>query len=470
MKKIPKYSLYCFPIFVWAIAYFCFSFDGLYGQDAYEYLRYTEALKTFLTSGKPPGDYFWGVYYPIFGSVLSFIIPNIALVLQLISVFSLVITSVFVDKIIRLIYKGNALDNIPFLFFTLSPILLIHSVLVMSDLLACCCITIAVYYLLLFLEIAKNKHFLIGITFCVFAVLTRYAAAVVLLPICIPALFNLLKNRNYKLILFSFPIIGFITIPHIFIRSQNSLQFLSHQWLLTWDIFNLFRSDFVTVDGEMHHHFINLIYVCFQFLHPVFLFIGVFLFVISLKTPAFQWNKPQKILLFSMLLYSLFLGGIPFQNKRFLILSFPLVIVFLFPIIKKLLAVFNYRKLVFMSLAIIQISLAFYFGKTFYERNLLEKTISQEMKQYEGKTLYVFDIDIAMQGRKVVFDYRSLWKTKYPDFEKNALILVNEKQLNKQWKDKNPMMNWEHITTYYKIQKLKNFSGDFNLYRIEGKK
>lgn len=92
------------------------------------------------------------------------------------------------------------------------------------------------------------------------------------------------------------------------------------------------------------------------------------------------------------------------------------------------------------------------------------------MKSYQGKTLYAFDIDIALKRRKLDFNYISLWKTKYSDFEENALILINEKQLEKQWKGKNPLLNWKHLKNNYRLEKLKHFSGDFNLYRIDGKK
>lgn len=470
MKNNSKYIFYFFPILVWAIVYFGFSFDGLYGQDAYEYFRYTESLKAFLTTGKNPGDYFWGVYYPIFGSILSFITPNIPLALQLISVFSLVITSVYVDKIIGVIYKENASQNISFLLFTLSPIVLIHSVLAMSDLLSCCFITIAYYRFLRFLETTKNKHFLIGIAFGCIAIFTRYASVVALLPIGLVVLFRILKNRNYKLLLFSIGILGIISIPHLVVRSQNSLQFLNHQWLQSWNIFNLFQSDFNVAEDESRNHFINLIYIGFQVLHPIFLFFGVVLIAFTLIKRKLYCNYYQKLLLLSIVLYALFLGGIPFQNKRFLLLTFPLVIVFLYPYLKSLLHTFSNQKLLFAIVFVIQISLGFYFGKKFYDRNLLEKKVSKEMKQYEGKILYVFDIDIALQGRKVVFNYKSLWITKYPTFEKNALVLIDEKQIVKQWQGKNPLLNWENIKNNYQLKKLESFSGDFNLYRIEGKK
>lgn len=467
MRNNSKYIIYLFPFLIWAIVYFGFSFDGLYGQDAYEYLRYTEAIKTFLATGKPPGDYFWGVYYPVFGSILSFITPNIALALQLVSVLSLVVTSVFLDKIIRLLYKEHSLKNIPFLFFTLSPIVLIHSVLGMSDLLSCCFVTIAFYSFLKYNESYKSKYFLIGIAFCFIAILTRYAAAMVLLPICVVVLFKMLKNRNYKPILFSVPIIALIAIPHIWVRSQNSLQFLSHQWLQAWNISNLFQRNFMTVEGESHNHFINLIYIGFQVLHPIFMFIGVILVVFLFLKKPLHFNKNQRLILISILLYALFLGGIPFQNKRFLLLTFPILIAFLYPYLKSLLMAVNHQKLVFISIFVIQISLAGYFGKTFYTRNLLENTVAKEMKQYQGKTVYIFDIDIALKGRKIALNYKSLYEKKYSDFEKNALVLINEKEITNQWKGKNPLINWELIQKKCVLVKLKTYNEDWHLYQIQ---
>lgn len=470
MKNNSKHILYLFPLLVWIIVYFEFSFDGLYGQDAYEYLRYAEAVKNLLITGKSPGDYFWGVYYPVFGSILSIIIPNIILALQLISVLSLIMTSIYLDKIIRLIYKVNSTENIPFLFFTLSPIILIHSVLVMSDLLACSFVTMAIYCFLQFLETSKNKYFLFGIAVGTFALMTRYVSGLILFPFCFPALLHLIKKRSYILLPFSMLIAALIAIPHILIRSQNSLEFLSHQWLQTWNIGNLFRHSFETVDGEMDNHFINLVYACFSFVHPIFMFLGIVIIPFSIKTKTFKLYHYQKIILVAIIVYALFLGGIPYQNKRYLILSFPLVIVLLFPLAKKLLIPLKHGNLLITLIVFIQITLGVFFGKSFYDRNLLERKIMQEMNLYQGKTLYVFDIDVALKGRKLIFDYKNLSTTRYLGFEKNALVLVNEKQLDKQWKGKNPLLNWENIKNNYKLEKLKNFSGDFNLYRIGEKK
>ena len=196
MKK--SYLIYFLPFLFWIICYFGLSFDGLYGQDADEYLRYTESLQNYFTTEKNPGDYFWGVYYPLIGSFLAFILGNAAVALQLISLFSLLVSAIYISKIIEILYKEKPNDVVVFLFFCLSPILLIHSVLVMSDMLSCTFVIISIYYFLSYLEFSKNRTFLLGVAFCLLAILTRYAVSIILFPFCLAVLFKLIKNKHLK--------------------------------------------------------------------------------------------------------------------------------------------------------------------------------------------------------------------------------------------------------------------------------
>ncbi|MGX7667208.1 ArnT family glycosyltransferase [Flavobacterium pedocola] len=470
MTVEPKYWYYLVPLLCWTVVYFAFSFDGLYGQDAYEYLRYTEALKTYFENETPPGDYFWGVYYPILGSMLSFILPSTALSLQLIAVGSLMVSGIYLKKIIQLIYKKESVGLIPVLFFTLSPIVLVHSVLAMSDMLACCFTTLAVYQLLHCIEKAEARSFILGSIFVALAMLTRYASIVILLPFCLVAFYQMVSLKKFWVLLFSVVLTALIAVPHLVIRSQNSLQFLSHQWLQNWEFYHLFQSGFTTVDGSMQYRFINLIYIFFSFYHPVFLVFGLLLLGFLLKKRIYSFTKYQKLLLVAIVLYALFLGGIPFQNKRFLLLSFPLVIALLFPLIEPVLLQFKNQKAVVFLVVLTQLSIGTYYGNSFYQRNQLEQNIAKEMKPYEHNTLYAFDIDIALKGRQLHFNYKSIWKEKLHEFDKNALLLVNEKQLEKQWKDKNPLLNWNALQKQYELEKINAFEGDFNLYRIGNKK
>lgn len=465
-----KHILYFILIFFWIICYFGLQFDGLYGQDAYEYLRYTEALQNHFTTGINPGDYFWGVYYPLLGSLLSFIVGNSALALQFISCFSLLVSFLYLNKIIELIYKEKTNQYITFLFFCMSPIILIHSFLVMSDMLTCALLLVSIYYFFSYLSYSKKSSFLFGVVFCLIAILTRYAVAVILFPICVVVLFQLIKRRHFILVAYSIPLIITFSLPHVLVKSQNSLNFLSHSWLTSWDILNLFKSHFITVDGENSNNCINLIYVFFQIVHPAFFVFGIPLIIYYLKKRKFILTKYQKILLIAIVLYAFFLGGIPFQNKRFLIQSFPLLLLLIYPYLQKIILKLKKQYFVFSILFFIQITLAIYVGKQYYDRNLLEKTIVNVMKPYQNKTLYVFDIDVAMQGRGLPFNYKNLFSDKYFKFEKDALVLINEKQLEKQWKGKNPLINWENIQKKCVLVKLNTSDKNWSLYKISALK
>lgn len=469
MKKELKYAFYLVPVLLWVILYFGFSFNGLYGQDAYEYLRYTENLKMFFLSGKSPGDYFWGIYYPVLGSIISFIIPNIALALQLISVCSLIIATRYAEKIISLLYPEIEHHFLFFLFFTTSPIVLIHSVLVMSDMLCCCLTVTAIYFMLCFIKKSGSKYLLSGVVLSGFAVLTRYAAIVILVPFAVASFIVIINNKKYLILIYSFLLLFIVAIPHLIIRSQNSLQFLSHQWLQTWQMSNIFKSNFITPDGIAENHFINLIYIFFSFFHPIFMFFGSILIIIFLFKRNFQINYFQKLILASIILYAVFLGGIPFQNKRFLLLSFPMVIVLLFSLFHQWMISLKYKKVLFASIFLVQILLTAYFFEPFYQRNCLEKTIAVSMKPYQNQTLYVFDIDIALQGMKLRFSYKNLFLEKYTDFQKQALVLINEKQIMKQWQGKNPGLNLRDLRKKYHLRLLKNFPEDWKLYQIQSK-
>jgi len=71
-----------------ALLNFAFSFNGLYGQDAFEYFRYTKELRTYWLGGSKPETFFWPEFFPLLGSLLSLIVSNVVLSLQLVSLLS----------------------------------------------------------------------------------------------------------------------------------------------------------------------------------------------------------------------------------------------------------------------------------------------------------------------------------------------------------------------------------------------
>ena len=448
-------------------------FDGLYGQDSYEYLRYSEALFNAFNGGEPAGDYFWPLYYPLFGALANYIFGNILFSLNFISLGALIISSIYLYKTIKLLYTNtNCTLHFIVLFFIFSPSVIILSIVVMSDLLSVCFIILSIYHALKFNKYNNSKNLYFAAVFAISAIMTRYASFVVLLPFGVFILLKLLKTKRQLIHLIPiFIIVGLLTVQHFYIRSENVSGFLNHDWLQKWSLLNFFKSEFNTVDGISHNKLPNIIYAFYNLFHPKFLALGIGLILaIIFKKIKFKPNKP---LVISYLLYSLFLAGIPFQNSRFLVLNFGLALVLLFPTFQYIIDKFSAHKRIinsaFLLLILTQIFLCLYLFRPFYERNKFEKSIATLMKPYQNKTLYSFDIDVALKGRDLDFDYKNMWIEQYDKFNTNDLVLFNPEKFKRQWKGKNPMLNWENIKHNYKLKILEEGLEGWKLYEIKRK-
>ena len=236
-------------------------FDGLYGQDAYEYLRYSKALTHFFQSGTHPGDYFWPLYYPIFGALLTLITKSPIISLQLISIASLAVSTHFLKRIIDTLYARPKQSTLyVFLFFVLSPYILKQGISIMSDLLALSFLLIAWYYLMVFNANLKARHLYIGVSFSLLSIMTRYPAFVILLPLLLQTGACFFKHKQLVQHLFGLvPIALLIMIPHFYIRMENPSGFIQHEWIKTWNISHLFEHEFTTIDGTQHN--LSLIHI-----------------------------------------------------------------------------------------------------------------------------------------------------------------------------------------------------------------
>ena len=100
MHFIKTYSWYIvLPILVLLTARVFFRIDGLYGQDAYEYLRFTKSITEFWHGGVHPYDFFWPIVYPFIGSIFTFVFQDDALSLQLVSIFSLTGCLIYLSRV-----------------------------------------------------------------------------------------------------------------------------------------------------------------------------------------------------------------------------------------------------------------------------------------------------------------------------------------------------------------------------------
>ncbi len=95
---------YLIPTVIFFTVIFFWKFNGLYGQDSHEYLRYSRSLLLFFSEGKTLNNSFLPVYYPLSAAILSFIKFSNILSLQFISLVSFLFAIFYVKRILRLIY------------------------------------------------------------------------------------------------------------------------------------------------------------------------------------------------------------------------------------------------------------------------------------------------------------------------------------------------------------------------------
>ncbi|HTB30474.1 MAG TPA: hypothetical protein VK808_00510, partial [Bacteroidia bacterium] len=420
---------------------------------------------------------YWPVLYPLCGIIFSAVFKSL-FALQLVSMLSLVLSGIYLEMILKTLhkYETRSIRVFVFLFFLLSPYPLRASLTVMSDSLCLLFITIAYYCLIKYKE-EKNNLFFVGfIAFATSAISTRYGAFVVLIVPCIYITYSFFKN--FRLMPFLLAVIAalLIILPYVLIHKGSSTDFFQHEWLKGWSFKNFFRSDFFTADGHAIYTVPNILYCFFNLFHPAYCFAGILFAAFSFK---YHVNKGastiQLIFTASLLFYAFFLAGIPFQNLRFLILSFPFILVLIFPGFIEIYTLFKKAKSRFITpllllCIIIQLALFVRVFIPFYHDNKIEKQISREVMKHDTATLYTFSIDAAVRYYGFKNKIINMWEVKldtFPPIREKALVLFNEKQFSDEWKNKNPMFNWRYLNTKYQLIKIKDLPDNWELFYIK---
>jgi hypothetical protein len=116
-----------------------------------------------------------------------------------------------------------------------------------------------------------------------------------------------------------------IIVPQVLFSQRSPESLSQHQWVVAWNVANIWQRDFVTVDGAQHYRLPVGAYYLARMAWPSFLFPLLTL----LCLPGTLWlahgrRWPTLALLAGWpLLLWLFLSGIPFENARFILPALP---------------------------------------------------------------------------------------------------------------------------------------------------
>jgi hypothetical protein len=258
-------------------------------------------------------------------------------------------------------------------------------------------------------------------------------------------------------------------LPFIFLNSFNLHALFSQVHFPGWNVANYFRSAFSSPEGNMSYILPNILYVLSNFVHPGYVFLGVLFLIFIKKIPLSR--AYIRVCLSVIVIYALFLAGLTLQNQRFLMLTFPFVLIFYSGIFIDLAEKMKNSKpaLLFLPVAlilVIQLALFYRAFRPFYENSRNTRLVAEEMMHYPGRTIYTFNIDMALKAYHVNNEMISIWEKPLEEFKPNSLVLFNYLSFSRQWNGLNPMINWETLNRRYHLTLLETMPGGWNLYEI----
>jgi hypothetical protein len=455
-----------------------FRFNGLYGQDAHEYLRISRDLKSVFFHGTQMQHSIFPVLYPLSGFLVSEFLRNDFLGMQLVSIIAFVLAFHFVKRLLQILYGKNKFISIYLvLFFCLSPYILRFALLSMSDMLCTFLVTAATYYTVKFYRDKEDKTGVLSILFSSCAMATRYACLVIIFPLLIFTVWNLIKKKSSLTFLICL-VAGIIPLlPDILLRNRLLFFQLTDGHVridygsnaYSWSLLNFFRRDFLNADGWQHYSQWNIMYVIFNLVHPAFLFAGILLLIFVRKRDFI--SPVSQLLLSIILLYAGYLAGLQYQSLRYLLLTFPFILVLMFPAFLRVVNLLYFRRIVsgiIVSIVIIlQVCLFIYSSKTIYKLNQSEQAIAEGLLAFPSKIIYTCSINGALQSYGIENKIIDLYSERIDGVSFPSLLLFNEKDFPEHFKGKNPMLNLEFLQSHYTLHLLQSFNEGWNLYQIE---
>lgn len=419
---IKEYGWLAIPILLFVIVRFVLGFNGLYGQDAHEYLRCTNWILNLMHGNHTDTQFFWPLAYPFLGGLLSMAGVNAIWALQIISLLAFIGSLWMSYKIILLIHPAFQMQAKYFVILIIMPTtyFLRAAYFVMSDMQAAFFILSTFYFVILFLRKEKAQYMVFAGVMGTLAFFSRYAAGIILFVPAVVLLQQTIKKRKiYSLILM---LVCSTVLSILFMKLKGNMAYglTDHLQVHGWSLSNFFKSSFNTIDGYSQNHVINLLYAFSLFVHPGYIMAGIFLILFLRRTDFL--HPTQMLLLLPVFIYLIVIMGMPFQNMRFLLIAFPLAAIWMFPAWVRAGEWLKKRKTLkyaaIVVLVVANIAMLIYSGRSFILQNRVEKEIATEVITNVAPEIpiYTFSIDPALRSYGVKNPVFNIWENDFTDY------------------------------------------------------
>jgi 4-amino-4-deoxy-L-arabinose transferase-like glycosyltransferase len=437
-------------------------FNGLYGQEPHDLFRYMQSVFGFLLGGASPISQSSPVLYPLVGAIFSIVIPDLYS-LQLVSMLAAGVCYISFCKLLNELYpEGTQRQRYAFLVFFLSPFFFRSSMVALPDMLSMALLTWSLLEFYKWKKYNSSQSMIISVCMAILAIQTRYSTILLLLPV-IPMIWKAAKVR-LSLFLITIFMLLMAFIPTIFIKGQDSFDFLFHPWIENWSPLNLFRNSFTIGSDVFTYTLPNILFVLSVVLHPGFCIIGLVFIIFSLKTGI----QLPRLWLICLAIFLIFIAGFPTQDIRLLMPAFPLVLLSLYPAYELLIFQFktrNLRVVVYLFAIIIQIALGLKVIYPIYNYQQEELIIANSLKKIQSATINTFTIDGALRTYDVPHEIVNMWGTTFPLYGNNDLILFNQERFNALYKDSSPVKNFGQLKQQNKFTRIAIYPNGWELYK-----
>jgi len=456
-------------LLVLGLARWLTGFNGLYGQDSYEYVAYATELRAWISGGPRPDAFYWPEMYPLGGALLSFLVRDVALALQILSMLSLATTAGLLTRLAPRTTNlpGGGFTTVTVIFVGLSPFLGRNGMMAMADAFAAACVTGAMLNWYVYQTRGTSRHLAGVLIMSALAVFSRYPAGIIVAFFFVHSLYSGIRDRKWVPLAIG---AAFAVVPLLIHLRLQGAGLPDHHFLDQWGFNNWFRRHFTMLDGSFSYTLPNIVFYLGAFYHPGFLGAAV-LVLPRLIFRIRDLSSYHRLLLIPLIAYLLFLSGIPFQNQRFILLAIPLVF---FLYIHDLLFAFHlfHTKLglyyaVLVGLVVLNLGMGYRASKPFWEMSAREQTMAQSVAASEAQRVFTFGVEGALKHYAPGLDVESMYLEGMGTGEKGDVVLFNEAAYRVQWKGKSPMLNWEKLNQRHRLVAQEEFGKGWVLYELQ---
>lgn len=472
---------YIFPVLYFlalALVSRVLDFNGLYGQDAHEYFRQSGAFYA-RAQGLPYESVAIGEAeiangYPLAGVVLQTFGLDTGTALLILSWLGAAASLWLFGLNLRLLSYGSHARSrwvYGFLGLGLAPFMIRAGLTVMSDAFGLALTLAALFFAMRSIEQQRSQDIPLFGLFAGLAFITRYGVATLLALPALALALELWRERRWGWLLGGAGAGLFALLPWWWVKSGASAHMLDHSLIQGWSVLNLFKRTFTAASGTASFSWPNAVYILFPFFHPGFCVTLPALWLLAKRTDVRLYSK--RILALSLIVYLLFIGGLPYQNQRYLLPAYAVLLLLFFPAWDRFFAygLYFFKRLTHALLGLTflcQVLFGAYLLRPTLQRNQMERQVAHilEGRLLPGDVVYAIDLDISLKTYLPGLEFRNLWVQEYDTFPAGAYFIFNETKLSRQWAGMPPMRNWEQARAHHELREITTLPGAWILYRV----